>query len=327
MEEESLKFCKNILKEVSRSFALTIPMLDDNIYKPVMITYLQDRLLDNFEDEIDQNQISITKRKHLMDRVVDVFDPDNRDYLKAVSEIKDNAHLIKKESLRKLTENTHILREAYQGMEKQVKLISFKWLKEMNKGMKKYLDKKITTFSELDEYCYYVAGTVGGFLTETIIYKENISETKTQILLDNYKDAGLFLQKINLIRDIKQDIRGRKKNFWPLKSLGISQEQLLDPDYQEKALQSLQKMIDDVSNHIKPVDDYFNALPDSLPGYKRFYAINNTLGLATIEKMRNNTDLFYGKCKVKVSKLQFLRILKSPEKMFIRKINDHINTV
>jgi farnesyl-diphosphate farnesyltransferase len=36
----------------------------------------------------------------------------------------------------------------------------------MNKGMQKYLDKKVETFAELDEYCYYVAGTVGGFLTD-----------------------------------------------------------------------------------------------------------------------------------------------------------------
>lgn len=51
--ETALKFCKSILPKVSRSFALTIPMLDRDLYRPVLITYLQDRLLDNFEDEID----------------------------------------------------------------------------------------------------------------------------------------------------------------------------------------------------------------------------------------------------------------------------------
>ena len=57
MSENALEFCENILKRVSRSFALTIPMLDDKIYKEVMITYLQDRLLDNFEDEVKDYRV------------------------------------------------------------------------------------------------------------------------------------------------------------------------------------------------------------------------------------------------------------------------------
>ncbi|HQD05128.1 MAG TPA: squalene/phytoene synthase family protein, partial [Halanaerobiales bacterium] len=59
MEGEAYQYCKKILTEVSRSFALSIPMLDDVLQKPVTIVYLQDRLLDNFEDELPEDKFSL----------------------------------------------------------------------------------------------------------------------------------------------------------------------------------------------------------------------------------------------------------------------------
>ena len=68
--KKAIDFCRDILQDVSRSFALTIPLLDDKMKEPVMITYLQDRLLDSFEDEGD---MEIDKRKLYMNLVVDLF--------------------------------------------------------------------------------------------------------------------------------------------------------------------------------------------------------------------------------------------------------------
>ncbi len=316
MVKNEVDFCKDILKKVSRSFALTIPMLDDKLYKPVMIAYLQDRLLDNFEDEIED--IDTKKRKYLMDRVVTIFNPDNSYPAVAIEEIERYSRYIRGGSLQKLTENTGILYSAYNNLPEDIKSISYKWLKEMNKGMKKYLNKSIKNFTELDEYCYYVAGTVGGFLTELIIHESDICTVEENKLLANYRDAGLFLQKVNIIRDIKTDIRQRKKNFWPLKQLEITENELLNPLNREKALQCLNTMLHDVKNHVEGLVKYMDNLPDCFPGYRKFFAVNNALGLATLKKMKNNPDVFYGKNEVKVTKIKFLQILNSADKYFYR---------
>ncbi|MFW5985065.1 MAG: squalene/phytoene synthase family protein [Halanaerobiaceae bacterium] len=321
-QDQALKFCQNILKKVSRSFALTIPRLDDNLYHPVMVTYLQDRLLDNFEDEIQD--ISLKKRKYLMDRVVEIFEPENSSPTEAIAEIEEQASLFKDQALARLTQNAHLLREAYNSLENEVQQISYKWLVKMNDGMQKYLSKNVETFSDLDEYCYYVAGTVGGFLTETIIYKEDINEKKEQILRDKFKNSGRFLQKVNIIRDIQKDVTRREKNYWPLKSLGLTLPELMDSQNQKQSVECLDRMIADVCNHVPDLLDYYRALPDSLPGYKRFYALNNALGLATLEKMQGNPDVFFKKRKVKVNKLRFLQILKAPEKIFLQKSEKYV---
>ncbi|MGM0410165.1 MAG: squalene/phytoene synthase family protein [Bacillota bacterium] len=322
MSDNAIKFCEDILKKVSRSFALTIPMLDDDIYKEVMITYLQDRLLDNFEDEL--NDISLEKRKYLMDEVVKIFAPEKSNE-EAVQIIEAKASLFKKESLKKLTANASLVQQAYKSLDRDIREISFKWLKEMNEGMQIYLDKKVEKFSELDEYCYYVAGTVGGFLTDLIIYKSEIDDESQEILKSNFKDAGLFLQKVNLIRDIKKDIESRDKNYWPLKELGINEDMILDKKYKNEMKIALKAMLNDVKEHVKPLVDYMEHIPAEFSGYKKFFAVNNALGLATLEAVENNLDkLLYADKKVKASKLEFFKITTFPKRTFHKKAEKFI---
>ncbi|MFP4016545.1 MAG: squalene/phytoene synthase family protein, partial [Halanaerobiales bacterium] len=117
MSEEAIKYCKKILPRVSRSFAITIPMLDEEIKLPVLITYLQDRLLDNFEDEISDQDISIEERKKMMDKVVDLFAPDADDIEELARDIGEYADLMPEKSLQDLTENALIIREAYDSLD------------------------------------------------------------------------------------------------------------------------------------------------------------------------------------------------------------------
>ena len=319
MEGEAYQYCKKILTEVSRSFALSIPMLDDVLQKPVTIVYLQDRLLDNFEDEIPEDKISLEERFALMDKVVELFRPDNDNIEELAAEIAGYAGLMPDESLRELTGNALIIRKAYAELDDLVKELSFKWLREMNLGMKKYLTREVRTFIDLDEYCYYVAGTVGGFLTDLLIYYSDITEDKSETLLANFNASGQFLQKINLIRDIREDVKERVKHYWPLVSLRINPEELMDEGKKEAGMAALARMLDDVKTHIPNLIYYYLAIPEELPGYRKFYSLNNALGLATIEEMDNNPAVLYGPERVKVDKLSFLKIMKNPEKAFLER--------
>lgn len=320
MTAEPMDFAKQILKKVSRSFALTIPMLDQEIKDEVLLAYLQDRILDNFEDEIYPPDFKL--QREMMDRVSRIFSPEEYDRGTDFKIIKENSQLIEREALRDLTKNIDLIYNCYQKLETEIQKISHKWLQEMNQGMQKYLNKEVKTFSELDEYCYYVAGTVGGFLTETIIYKFKIEGQKKKILMDNFNEAGLFLQKVNLIRDIREDLESRDKHFWPLADLEISEQELADPAKKEKALAALAEMISDLQRHIPALRRYYQALPVELKGYKKFFAVNNALGLATVEKLKDNPAVFYGNKPVKTSKLTFLNIMRAPEKYFLKHTNE-----
>lgn len=317
--EKAFQYCKKLLTGVSRSFALSIPMLDDPLQIPVTIVYLQDRLLDNFEDELPEDKFSLEDRYLLMDKVVDLFRPENNNVEELAGEIAQYAGLMPDPSSEELTRNALTVRKAYEELDDLVKAVSFKWLEEMNRGMKKYLTREVKTFLDLDEYCYYVAGTVGGFLTDLIIYYSSITEEKSETLLANFNASGQFLQKINLIRDIREDVKDRVKHFWPLLSLQISLEELMDESKKERGLEALARMLADVKTHIPNLIHYYLAIPEELPGYRKFYSLNNALGLATIEEMDNNPAVLYGPERVKVDKLSFLKIMKNPEKAFLER--------
>jgi len=325
MIKNSFEFCENILPEVSRSFALTIPMLDDELYRPVLITYLMDRLLDNIEDEI--NGIELERKKNLMDMMVEIFNPFLDTSISLIKEIKDSSKLIEDDSLHKLSNEVDTIQKAFKNLDINLQIISYKWLKEMNQGMKKYLSFEVKTFKDLDEYCYYVAGTVGGFLTDTMIYLSDIDIKKQKQLKNNYINAGLFLQKINLVRDIRKDLKKRKKHFWPMEELELEPDLILKSYYKEKAMGGLHLMIEDIKIHIAGLISYLEAIPFKFKGYRNFFCVNNALGLVTLELMEDNEKLFYGKKDIKVKKIDFLKILSLPEKTFMKKSRSYLSEV
>ena len=321
--KKALDFCRNIMQKVSRSFALTIPLLDKKMREPVMITYLQDRLLDSFEDE---GEINSSQRKAYMNEVVKLFDPNISESKQ--QELVDN---IKRQAdyfegpIKKLVQNTDKLISCFNTLNEEVQKISFRWLSEMNQGMQSYLDKPVETFSELNEYCYYVAGTVGGFLTDLIIELGNIEGKDKKVLEKNFVESGLFLQKVNIIRDIKLDIINHKKHYWPLKELGISESEIIDQDNEEQALKALNKMVSDVKSHTRALIDYYQAIPDEWSGYKKFYSVNNAMGYATLELVEGNPDLFYLNKKLKIKKTEVLKILAVSEDTFLKKAQSVLN--
>jgi farnesyl-diphosphate farnesyltransferase len=319
--KKAIDFCRDILQDVSRSFALTIPLLDDKMKEPVMITYLQDRLLDSFEDE---GEIKTDKRKQYMDLVVDLFNPDISNDNDIIEQISDAAYHFEG-PIKRLVKNADKLKTCFKRLDPEIQKTSYKWLAEMNEGMQKYLNKQVDTFFELNEYCYYVAGTVGGFLTDSLITLGDVSKKDERRLVENFVEAGLFLQKVNIIRDIKLDILNHKKHYWPLYELEITEEELIDKTNQKRALIVLEKMVSDVKKHAKALVKYYNAIPDEFSGYKKFFSVNNAMGFATIELIENNTDLFYTDKKLKIKKREVLKILAVSESSFLKKANQILN--
>ncbi len=322
MEEEDIKFCREMLEEVSRSFALTIPMLDDELQDPVTIIYLQDRLLDSFEDELPD--IDLDTRTEMMDSVVELFDPGRSDPAGLIDRIQGWAFRFQDESLGRLVRNCDRLWRAYRSLPADLRGISYPWLEEMNRGMQIYLQESVASFEDLDDYCYYVAGTVGGFLTDIVLYFAGKESGGRNVLEENYSEAGIFLQKVNISRDIRADITGRNRVFWPLEELCLTEEELLSSRHRSQALSALDKMIKSARSHIPALLEYLEAIPDDLPGYRKFYSVNNAMGLATLEHLHKNSDVFTSDEPVKVPRWKTYMIKKFPEKFMRRLVREHL---
>ena len=307
MFQDSLDYCKGALQSVSRSFALTIPLVEENILAPIMVGYLEARILDTFEDDIGKREISLEERIKSMNILMEILEsPDSKSAKIKAKELADSAdELVLNPNYRDLVKNMERVLTVHSSFDERTKECMVRWLKEMNFGMQKFLKQEVYSFQDLNEYCYYVAGTPSGFLTELIRTRsKDISEESAKILSDNERDFGLFLQKVNIIRDFREDILDNEKIFWPgflFEKHNLQPEDLLKPVNEEKCMEMLDAMIDNASLHIEPVKAYLNAIPEEYAGFRAGAAVNFAMGVATLQSMRNNTEVFFGDKPVKIS--------------------------
>ena len=72
----------------------------------------------------------------------------------------------------------------------------------------------VDTVADYDLYCHYVAGLVGEGLTDLMVLAKFAD---SDVLTDNYQlsnSMGLFLQKVNIIRDYYEDLEDGR-SFYP----------------------------------------------------------------------------------------------------------------
>ena len=315
---ESLDYCKWALQSVSRSFALTIPLVEEALLAPIMVGYLEARILDTFEDDIGKRHVSLEERVHAMNAIMEILErPDSQMAKRKAKELAREAEdWVQDEHYRGLVKNFDKVLTVHRSLDERTKASMVRWMHEMNAGMQKYLQQPVYSFEDLNEYCYFVAGTPSGFLTELIRTRaKKLTPKASQVLQDNERDFGLFLQKVNIIRDFREDILQNEKIFWPgylFDKHQLEPQELLDPAHEKQAMEMLNAMVDNAVAHVTPVHDYLTAVPDEYAGFRQGAAINFAMGVATLGEVRGNRDVFYGDRPVKITHEARDLILENP---------------
>ena len=275
---------KYLLDLVSRSFALTIPLLDKNKKNKVEVQYLLARIIDTIEDSTH----NIEDKETLITGFINILKTENTDNLENFKKIVIE-HTIN-ENDKVLIENADIVLKSFFAFKQDIKNISISYLREMGYGMIYYQDHSISTFEDLDDYCYYVAGTVGVYLTELIKISDNLDLDK-----EKAKSLGRFLQKVNIIKDAKMDYK-EKRVFWPLTLFDNENPApyFEDGAYMDKSMEILDKMIKSAMDEFKTSIEYIMTIEKKAIGYRHFCLVAILMGYETIKLMKNNYNIFMG---------------------------------
>lgn len=198
------------VKKVSRTFALSIKILPPDLRAYTGHAYLICRFLDSLEDAPN---LSVSKKREALDIAIESLNSFDkiRKYSAYFAEIASQSRIKKYEKT--LLTNSADLFGCFSVFPENIWKITRKWTVEMAEGMKKYAfgnDKHksgLKTIAELDEYTYYVAGTVGNLLTDMFSLEEyKIPAEKQQIMYHNAVQFGKALQLVNIIKDSRVDI-------------------------------------------------------------------------------------------------------------------------
>mgnify|MGYP002630656838 CR=1 FL=1 len=227
----------DILKEVSRSFYLTLQLLPKRVRGPICLGYLLARtsdtiadtetvardhrlqFLERFRDTVNVAKPCATLQTDLITQFQPLqSDPGETELLDHTSEALCWLASVS-DFERQATQN--VLHEILNGQQRDCERFG-------EPGALRFLNQA----SELEEYTYHVAGSVGEFWTRLCFHhwQKYASESEEQMLAWG-RSYGRALQLVNILRDLPKDLRdGRCYLPAPeLEAVGMTQGGLPEP--------------------------------------------------------------------------------------------------
>ena len=287
---ETENICFRFLDQTSRSFSAVIKELNPEMLVPICLFYLTLRGLDTIEDD---TSIPLATKEPLLRNFKDYLEQDGWTFNGNRPEEKDRELLVQFHNV--VTEFKK-LKPAYQEVIKDI-------TNKMGNGMADYCikaesnDASIKTIEEFDLYCFYVAGLVGEGLTRLFVEGEfgNPALLKRPRL---HKSMGLFLQKTNIIRDIREDSDDGRR-FWPeeIWSKHVNDfNDLFEPENLDAALNCSSEMVLNSLEHVEDCLFYLAGLREQ--SVFNFCAIPQSMAIATLELCFRNPAVFQRNIKI-----------------------------
>ncbi len=310
MPETNIRYCRKALQGVSRTFALGIDLLEDPLRDEIGVAYLVCRILDTIEDS---TELPAPNRMELLDRVgLHIFDSDQ--YQDCAADIEK---LFQPPALRGpdhdlcrhagvVLETLHQLRPAaLEAMKLPVR--------EMAEGMSRTILREMSgeglhlqTMEDLEQYCYYVAGTVGHLLTNLyVLDRPAISSEIEQDLRRHEVSFGLGLQVTNIIKGVTDDI-ARGVSYLPaclFSQAGISIETLLEHPEDPRGREVLTGLVEWTLVKLDEALEYTLILPVTEPDLRLFCGLPLAFAVRTLGLALTSTAAFSEQA-LKISRIE-----------------------
>ena len=199
------------------------------------------------------------------------------------------------------------------------------WVAEMCQGMADFSNEQrfheaskgvsaLIDVADLDQYCYYVAGTVGHLLTALFpLHHRRLGKRHEAGLKRLATSFGLGLQLTNIIKDVADDAR-RGWSFVPRNLClqhNTSPEELLEPSKQDEAKAVMAELIAKAQSHLDDALQYCLTLPRSAYRIRLFCLTPMYFALRTLHRARHDPELLNPDHKVKISRKEVYAILRN----------------
>jgi len=294
-------FQQRILPHVSRTFALTIPQLAMPLRMAVTNAYLLCRIADTIEDE---PALPAAETRLFLQRFT------------AVVRGSEPAAPLARELARRLSERTlPAERELVNGMERVIAVTASlgeqrpaieRCIEIMCLGMHHFQQTAslagLARCSDLDSYCYYVAGVVGEMLTELFCCHSPAIATQRAALQELSTSFGEGLQLTNIIKDFWED-RSRGACWFPREVFarhGVELGELTPQRADEHFQAGVRELVAVAHGHLRNALAYALLLPPQEKGVRLFCLWAIGLAVLTLRRIDAHPGYTRGE-QVKVS--------------------------
>ena len=284
-----------MLREVSRTFALSVEQLPPVLRDILTVAYLLFRVSDYLED----NDAMEVERKVqllrlwalvlsgeelpeiLIDRISDL-DPSNPG-------VRVSQHA------------GDIIEQLYKFPPEIQKAVSQRVV-QTSLGMARWQEHGpfIEDEEALDDYMHHVAGIVGYLVTDVFAWYLPIIRDRKAQLMPLARESGLALQTVNVIRGIRKDYE-RGWVFVPrtfYEKAGLTRDEFFDPANADRASKVVDMLIGKAERHLRYGNSYIRAFPRYQHRIRLACMWPYFFAVKTLALSRNNVNVLFAEAKI-----------------------------
>ena len=315
--DADLAWCHRSVQGVSRTFALTVEVLEEPMASYICVGYLLCRVPDTVEDA---EHLAPADKVRLLDLYDAALDPDDStdatDFTAAVE-----PHLPDRESDDwDVVANTPRVFRAFESFSPDVREAIRPPARELVQGMSMFVDRyaepgglRIRSREELEEYCYYAAGTVGNLITN-LVTRGNVDAEREHRLYDTAEEFGLLLQLVNIAKDVHDDYTEENNVYLPaewLEAEGVSQDEVTDPGHVSRVARVVRRTASHATTFLDDAQRYLELVPTKDGNTLAAWAVPFLLAVGTIRELRDEPQAAVTGQGVKVSRQEVFAVMSA----------------
>jgi farnesyl-diphosphate farnesyltransferase len=293
-------------------------MLPKNLNLTVTVAYLLCRIADTVEDE---ESLSKDEKQRYLALYAQIFTQKDKakiiEFHECIATVPDHNKDVY------LMKNVDRILSVFFSFTPEVQKLIGIWVVEMAMGMRKFAQSQnrrkfqfLRSFKDLDEYTYYVAGTVGHLLTALFAHFSHKITPGVVKRLDVFSESfGKGLQMVNIIRDMTNDLR-RGQSYIPeevLTKYKLTRRSIFEADNSEQAQRVFNEMIQIAVEHLDNALSYVVNIPIEETRIRLFCLLPLFWAMQTLVLIQKNTLVLLRSESVKISRsvirIEFLKAI------------------
>jgi|SRR3989344_2796966 len=309
-----IEYLGKVFSQISHSFSLSSRLLPTDIRRVNTVLYLMARIADTIED----CNLSIEEKKKYFKIYKEILDNGKETGITTLLDMLKAEHANFSNPEFNLIANIPSVINELESLKSEEKNVIKDEVTTMMEGMEKFLERRIQTFDDQNEYCHYVAGTVGEALT-TLYYINGHISAEAMILLNSSENFALALQKVNMIRGIRDDFKKKRieeanRIYVPqelLDSHNVRMDDLFDLKFKNEALSVLNELVADSKRYFRDSLNYLTTIPQEEFGIRKFSSVILFISLSMLIKCRDNYAIFLNDDEIGLSFIDKMKVFRN----------------
>ena len=315
--EADLAWCHEAVQGVSRTFALTVDVLEEPMASQICVGYLLCRVADTVEDA---GHIPPEAQSDVLRTYRRAIDPDEDADIVEFRAAVDEWLPAERDDDWTVVAEAPTIAATFEELDPEAQAAIVPPVLEMVDGMAMFVDRhategglRIGDRDELEQYCYYAAGTVGNLITN-LLTRGDLDEERATRLRETAEEFGLLLQLVNVSKDVYDDYTEENNVYLPaewLEAEGVEQERVVHPENRESSARVVGRTADYARSFLDDAQAYLETMPLSNGNTMEAWTVPYLLAVGTLRELGRRPEDALTETGVKVSRQEVFAVMSA----------------